>query len=414
MKQFTSLSLFISLAVISFLGCGSQGASSKAQMEEAVASTQKTIFKVNSFELSDLEELNDVVAEKTNFVLKGKIISDKAENTLVFLNYLDGPNLKFSDTTRVDSKGRYQFSGTSADEKFYYVTLGTGTPPGVPILLQDGETVQLDIETGLFYKTAVKGNESNSHLKQLYDIYTTHNEESANFQKGLEDINPNSLSDSARNAISFQYAAMQKRFSSDVVNFIETTKGGPCTYFAVSYVMQEPPVTVLNKALVVMKKDAPKHPLTKALESKINNIAPLSVGGLAPEIALKSPDGEVITLSSLRGKVVLIDFWASWCGPCRKENPNVVRMYKKYHDQGFEVYSVSLDNSKDKWMNAIQQDGLTWTHVSDLKGWQSSAAQLYKVSGIPKTFLLDTEGRILATDLRGSDLEARLAQLFAQ
>lgn len=135
-------------------------------------------------------------------------------------------------------------------------------------------------------------------------------------------------------------------------------------------------------------------------------------GAMAPEINLPTPEGENLKLSDLRGKVVLIDFWASWCGPCRRENPNVVRVYEKYKDQGFEILSVSLDRDKARWLKAIEDDGLEWLHVSDLKFWQSEAAKTYGVGSIPYTVLVDREGKIIASRLRGAALENKLAEIF--
>jgi len=138
----------------------------------------------------------------------------------------------------------------------------------------------------------------------------------------------------------------------------------------------------------------------------------VSIGQEAPEIALPSPKGETVRLTDLRGKYVLVDFWASWCRPCRAENPNVVRVYNQYKDKGFEILGVSLDRSKEAWVGAIEKDGLTWKHASDLKFWGSAAAQTYGVSAIPYTVLLDKEGKVIAQNLRGASLEAKLAELL--
>jgi thiol-disulfide isomerase/thioredoxin len=133
------------------------------------------------------------------------------------------------------------------------------------------------------------------------------------------------------------------------------------------------------------------------------------VGSEAPEINLDTPDGKKLALSSFKGKIVLIDFWASWCGPCRKEMPHVVNLYKKYKDKGFEIYGVSLDQDRSRWIDAIAKDGITWPQVSDLKYWESEAAKLYAVTGIPYTVLLDKEGKILSKGLRGVELEKAIS-----
>lgn len=154
------------------------------------------------------------------------------------------------------------------------------------------------------------------------------------------------------------------------------------------------------------------QPHTLQLGNQIKSAQRLMVGGEAPDFTQNTPEGEPMQLSDLRGKVVLVDFWASWCGPCRRENPHVVKLYEKYKDKGFDILGVSLDNSKDRWLGAIDKDGLTWNHVSDLKGWKNAAAAMYSVRSIPSTFLLNEKGEIIARDLRGAALDNQLKEIF--
>lgn len=152
--------------------------------------------------------------------------------------------------------------------------------------------------------------------------------------------------------------------------------------------------------------------LTAQNEAKVGT----DIGNMAPEIELKTPDGEFVKLSSLRGKVVLIDFWASWCGPCRRENPHVLKSYKEFKDKnfsigkGFEIYAVSLDKSREQWLQGIEKDSLVWTNVSDLQYWNSVPVKEYAVRSIPTNFLIDKDGIIVAKNLRGTRLEETLAK----
>jgi thiol-disulfide isomerase/thioredoxin len=159
------------------------------------------------------------------------------------------------------------------------------------------------------------------------------------------------------------------------------------------------------------------HEQVKELSASMNNETPADAstpaGAVAPEIVLPTPAGDTVKLSSTRGSVVLLDFWASWCSPCRKENPNLVNVYNIYHKKGFEIYQVSLDKTKEAWMQGIKDDHLEkWIHVSDVKYWNSIVVPLYKVESIPYNFLLDKEGRIIASNLRGEQLQIKLAEIF--
>jgi peroxiredoxin len=159
---------------------------------------------------------------------------------------------------------------------------------------------------------------------------------------------------------------------------------------------------------------APANAFIDRLKERRDILATTAVGQPAPDFSQAQADGTPFSLSSLKGKLVLIDFWASWCGPCRRENPNVVAVYNKYHDKGFEILGVSLDDNRDAWLKAIEDDGLVWNHVSDLKGWGNVVAEQYGVKSIPHTVLVGTDGVIIAKNLRGEALEAKIAEVLGQ
>ena len=177
-------------------------------------------------------------------------------------------------------------------------------------------------------------------------------------------------------------------------------------------VFQQQAIMRINKAKQQIAMIEQQSAMQEQQKNAMKN-AGLFVGGNAPELTYSGVNGESISLSSLKGKVVLLDFWASWCGPCRKENPFVVNLYNKYKNRGFDIYSFSLDNNKEKWIQAINQDQLSWkNHVSDLKGWQSAGAAKYMIKSIPQTFIIDRKGKIAEIGLRGAELEQKILELL--
>lgn len=151
------------------------------------------------------------------------------------------------------------------------------------------------------------------------------------------------------------------------------------------------------------------------MKERIEKLRKVAIGVVAPDFTQNDPEGNPVSLSEIIGpELLLVDFWAAWCGPCREENPNVVAVYNEFHDKGFDVLGVSLDRDKDDWLKAIEDDSLTWTHVSDLKFWENEAAQLYAVNAIPANFLLDSEGRIVATNVRGPELRKKVAEILGE
>tara|TARA_B100000809_G_scaffold256408_1_gene296332 strand:+ start:1238 stop:2368 length:1131 start_codon:yes stop_codon:yes gene_type:complete len=182
-------------------------------------------------------------------------------------------------------------------------------------------------------------------------------------------------------------------------------------YLSLRYMMEKN-VAELEKLSNSFAAEIKNSEYVKIIDERIALAKGTQVGQAAPLFSMNDKDGNPIALESFKGSYVLIDFWASWCAPCRAENPNVVAAYAKYHDKGFDILGVSFDEKKDKWLKAIESDNLTWSHVSDLKGWGNAAGQLYGVRGIPHSVLVDKDGFIIAKDLRGEELHKKLEEIF--
>jgi peroxiredoxin len=174
-----------------------------------------------------------------------------------------------------------------------------------------------------------------------------------------------------------------------------------------------PNVEVLDSLFKSLTETIRNSSAGKELSERIDKLKLVAVGAIAPDFTQMTPENQPVKLSDFKGKYVLIDFWASWCGPCRAENPNVVKVYNQYKDNGFTVLGISLDNEKgrDAWLKAINKDQLTWTQVSDLKGWYNEVAALYSVKAVPQNFLIDPNGKIIAKNLRGEELAAKLKEI---
>ena len=221
------------------------------------------------------------------------------------------------------------------------------------------------------------------------------------------------LSDTARKAFDEEFKALGVESDSTVFPTVRKYPNSVASAFIIvdRYVSWHD-VSNAQKMYNYLTPEARKSVYGIKINEFLEADAKVAIGKAASDFTMNDTTGHSVKLSAFKGKYVLLDFWASWCGPCRKENPNVVNAYKKFHDKGFEIVQISLDTKRPAWIGAIQKDGLTWTHLSDLKGWQNDAVVLYGVKTVPTNFLIDKDGKIIARDLREETLQETLSGIF--
>jgi peroxiredoxin len=255
-----------------------------------------------------------------------------------------------------------------------------------------------------------------SPTQDVFKIYIAEMEKLSNDVKALQDKYQSAMSmnntDVAEKA-KIDYQAMIDNNKVYTKNFVkEHSNSVVSAYITLFQLANQIDGTELDSITSKFPPEISKSEYVVKLKELVQEQKKTSAGALAPDFTMNDPEGKPVQLSSLKGKVVLVDFWASWCGPCRQENPNVVKLYQQFHSKGFEILGVSLDKTKEDWVKAIKDDNLTWIHVSDLQFWQNAAARLYGVNAIPQSFLLDKDGKIIAKGLRGEQLAKKLSELF--
>lgn len=341
-----------------------------------------------------------------NYTIKGKL--NNATAGPIYLYELGEVQFVARDTAQISQDGSFQFEGTVTEPTFYRIALDQQN--GLMLVLDEGE-INVEADAKDINGTAkVEGSEDTKLFMELNKLVNEtrlkQTELEQRFSKAMQEGKPEEAE-----AVRQEYVVMQGQVKDFIAQHPNSVVGAFAT---ASLIDPTNDFAFADSMATLFSKNLPDSKYTVLLNERLKPFKSTAIGQVAPDISLPTPDGGTKKLSSLRGKYVLIDFWASWCGPCRKENPNVVKMYNAYKDKGagFEIFGVSLDQSRDKWLQAIEKDQLTWPHVSDLQGWESSAAQLYNVTAIPQTVLIDPEGKIIAKGLRGPDLEQKLASLL--
>lgn len=273
------------------------------------------------------------------------------------------------------------------------------------------EDVQVNYDFSNAESLAVTGSKDSQEMQKIDGLIT-------NYQNKVNELNEayyEAMSNNDTEAIKkIQSDALllEDYQAKEVKNVINGMGDSFASLAAIGLLNSKNEFQFLDSLVAELDKKYPETKMIIQLKQQLDEMRALSMGQIAPEISLPNPEGQMVNLSDFRGKYVMIDFWAGWCKPCREENPNVVRLYNEYKDQGFEVFGVSLDRTREAWVDAIFEDELTWVQVSDLKYFNSAAAEIYQINAIPATYLIDPEGKIIGKDLRGPSLESKLKEIF--
>ena len=353
--------------------------------------------------------------------------------TLVALRSFNNGSLVSVADSRLDSAGRFTVTPETPLSRGYHQLLVGRTYPLVLITdSTEGVTVDAKVDPKSNYLTGanIAGSPASEHIQNYYDAAMP-------LQARLKSVGEKARTGSrdARAAAKALAKAQQDSLTAISLDFAQAHRNTLAALCALEGLNATEHKALFEETLSSLKVefsesfyfnkikqsfDQANRPRTMDVpnprsKKRSGKNSKYGQGDMAPDIVMNDPNGQERKLSDLRGKVVLLDFWASWCGPCRRENPSVVRAYEKYKDRGFEVFSVSLDSDASRWKKAIEQDQLTWpNHVSDLAGWRNAASREYGISSIPHTMLIDRDGSILATHLRGPAVESALRGIFGE
>ena len=360
-------------------------------------------------------------SKNSEFEIKGTLSNSKGE--AIYLEKLSQQGVTAVDSSVINEKGEFLMNHYSPSIGFYRLRISNSNFAMMVLDSTQKVSIKADArdlgntfqsegspDTKLFLEYNKLAQGQKVRTDSLENIFRT-----AMVVMKLDSLRADSLSKQLQKP----YEVMVGQYSDVLAKKIKENSSSFASIMAIQQLRPENYLDVykaLDKGLSEKYPDNKDiksyHAMVQQAEGMVSRTEAIKIGAEAPELILPMPNDKDLALSSLRGKVVLIDFWASWCGPCRKEMPNVKRAYEKYKSKGFEILGVSLDKDRSAWLEAISKEGMTWPQVSDLKFWQSEACQIYAVQSIPYTVLVDKEGKIIATDLRGAELDKKLAEVL--
>ncbi len=346
--------------------------------------------------------------------IKGKL-TNASEGTMVYLELITPSEVVIKDSVKLGKSGEFSFTNPATYSTF--LRIKTKTPNNFLTLISDSsETISIQADANaLGLNPQIKGSKGSEAYSELNDYLMKSYGKRDSLEKVFTTAPANVNKDSLMQVLQAQYNQLMLEQYNFVTGFIKRNSESVVSLAAIEQLDADKEFAVYQQLDKELGSKMPNNPYYKDFHLKVSEMSKLSIGSTPPEIIMNNPEGKPMKLSDLKGKVVLVDFWASWCRPCRAENPNVVKVYQAQKDKGFTVFSVSLDQSKEAWIKAIKDDKLEWPyHVSELAYWNTSVVKTYNIKGIPLTYLLDKEGKIAAKGLRGEELALKIQDLLSK
>jgi peroxiredoxin len=352
--------------------------------------------------------------QNTMLVVSGKFSHAAGKKIMLAeLPYASASRLVVDSATLLDSNGNFRLQSSQSQENVYQLFIANG--PGI-LLINDADNITITADADAPEKYVVEGSPATKAIQTLYgNFIPAYNKwQDANAaSKAVEQ--DKKIGDSARSAALQQRDVQQQQLNNLLLQFLQTEKNATALYFGLGMSKQFLSATAWNEQLEKSLVTHPNHPGLTLLKVKAGTASAQGshlLNKSVPELVLPDTAGIDIALSSFRGRWVLVDCWASWCAPCRKENPNILAAYRKFNKKNFTVLGVSLDKDRAAWLNAIAADTLSWTHVSDLKYWDSKAASVFEIQSLPFNMLVDPRGTVVAINLSGDSLIQKIAAII--
>jgi peroxiredoxin len=343
------------------------------------------------------------------YTIRGNVVNIK--DGTIFLKKKQNDKLIAIDSTDIVS-GKFFFKGSVELPEMFTIVTEDGKS-SLPVFVENADII-INADEDSLKNAIVVGSKSHdifsiykSNLNHIYSEYIKINEliSSADAENKKEKVQ----------TLENEKDSLMNSYMKYTLDYIDENKNSVVgAYILLWQRAKGLTVSKLDSLISMFDPSIGKSVYIKCLNDILTDKKRFEIGGTPPDFTLNDQNGNPVSMSSFRGKYLIIDFWSSWCTPCRKETPYVLQTYKKYHSKGFDVLSVSLDGKKEDWLRAIEKDKMEWNHVCDFKNFDGDVAKLYYVSSIPKTFLLDKEGRIIAKDLRGEELSIKLTEIFGE